>query len=383
MTAECPAWLRVSRQAKVRRFIINKERAQVVEQIFKMSAAGMGQYQIVAFLNGHEVPTFSGKPKWRPGMIGHLLGSQAVIGVFHPCLSVVENGKRRRVPDPLGPIPDYFPAVVTAQLYEQGRRATNGRLRRGTCRTIPAYTSLVPRIGRCAVCGATLHHFQNVGGWAYLRCANARHKECSNRFGFPYQVLERVLLALDDVTEVVQRLSSRRHEPVGADQGGSSEFTPPHREAWRCNFRAAKSDARSSEADRRAFGRRMLIADLRRLLEGVVLHANRNVTLHLRPDPSGCRATCLIGRDGLQGIHVKAAAGMTGFIDRSVLQSVLPAIKTETEISAVVANNPSHLEDVLERTRIIDLPHGDWQAIAPEPMRIAQFVADANMSFGS
>jgi DNA invertase Pin-like site-specific DNA recombinase len=177
ITTECPAWLTLAGKGDARHFIVDRDRARVIRHIFKMAASGMGQYQITRFLNQHGVATFAGSPKWRPGMIGHLLLSQAVVGQFHPCLSIVEDGRRRRVPDLDGPIENYSPVIISNELYAQARIATRGRLRRGRERRVPAYTNLVVRIGRCAVCGAALHHFQNVGGWAYLRCANARHKE--------------------------------------------------------------------------------------------------------------------------------------------------------------------------------------------------------------
>jgi DNA invertase Pin-like site-specific DNA recombinase len=189
ITAECPSWLTVAKKRGVRRFVVNQDRARIIEHIFQMVVSGMGQPQITRFLNQHMVATFSGKPKWRPGMIAHLLANQAVVGRFHPCLSVVKDGKRRRMPDPEGPIENYFPAIISQELFEQARLATGCRRSHRGERRIPAYSNLVVRIGRCAVCGAALHHEQSSGGWAYLRCSDAHDKNCSNRFGFPYRQL--------------------------------------------------------------------------------------------------------------------------------------------------------------------------------------------------
>jgi hypothetical protein len=204
ITAECPKWLTLVGKRDTRHFVVDRDRARVIEQIFRMSASGMGQIQITRFLNQHYVPTFTERPRWRHGMIGHLLKSQAVIGLFHPCLSVVKNDRRWRVPDPDGPIGNYFPAIISDELYRKGRLATSGRVAHRGNRRVPAYRNLVARLGRCAVCGGPLHYSGDMGGWTYLRCGGARYKECSNRVGFPYRKLESVLFALDHLTELAQ-----------------------------------------------------------------------------------------------------------------------------------------------------------------------------------
>jgi hypothetical protein len=80
----------------------------------------------------------------------------------------------------------------------------------------------------------------------------------------------------------------------------------------------------------------------------------------------------LIGRDGLRGIQVKAPAGRTGFIDQSVLRGLVAEECNLGDTGASV-NGLANLESVLERTRIIDLPHGDWQAVAPAPSSFGLF----------
>jgi hypothetical protein len=43
---------------------------------------------------------------------------------------------------------------------------------------------------------------------------------------------------------------------------------------------------------------------------------------------------------------------------------------------------PSNLEELAKRIRVSHLPDGDWQAMAPNPMQIAQVVFRAEQALG-
>ena len=304
ITAECPKWLTLVGKGDERHFVVDRDRARVIEQIFKLSASGIGQIQIVAFLNRHHVPTFAGRPKWRFGMVGHLLKSQAVVGRFHPCLSIIKNGRRRRVPDPEGPIDNYFPAIISEELYRRGRLAAANRVAHHGNRKIPAYRNLLRGLGRCAVCGGSLHHSGNTEDWTYLRCSVARHKECSNTCGIPYRKAESALFALHELTDLVQRLLSkhsadaahrRRHAAKAMRHNdGADDYEQElcrieimDREAFFSRIPILRANATCSDAEKRDPARRALIAGFRRFIEGAVLHANRSLTIHMQPDTAG------------------------------------------------------------------------------------------------
>jgi DNA invertase Pin-like site-specific DNA recombinase len=402
ITAECPMWLTLVGKGDKRHFIIDRDRARIIEHIFNMSASGLGQFQITAFLNQHYVPTFTGRPRWRPGMIGHLLKSQAVVGLFHPCLNVVADGKRRRIPDPEGPIKDYFPAIISDELYKQGRLATTRRLAHRGNRKIPAYLNLVVRIGRCAICGGALHHSGVTGAWTYLRCGAARYKECSNRFGFPYRKLESVLFALDELTKLGKRLtpdgsdgirshdrttrSIRRERKLSGDEQEAHRIEVIDREAFFARLPALRSSAGSSEAEERDSARRALIVEFRRLIAAVVLHSNRTLTIHMRPDAAGYHVVYILDYDGIQGAQVRAPYGTTGLIDRSVLVGLVRPVRsganTRSGAYAESVWQSSNLDELIKRTRIVHSQDGDWQAMAPDPMQIAQVIGRAEQALG-
>jgi DNA invertase Pin-like site-specific DNA recombinase len=352
ITAECPRWLTLVKRRGVRRFVVNDDRARVVTRIFEMAAGGSGQVLISRYLNEHNVATFSGKPRWRPSIVSHLLASQAVLGRFHPRLSTVEGGRRRRVPDPEGPIENYFPAIVSEALFERARHGTNSRFIQWGRRDNPAYGNLIARLGRCAVCGGSLYHTKSARVWSYLRCSNAHDKDCSNRFGFPYARLEAVLLALDGLMALVSRLKPDRC-------GAAQEAIPSH-------FKTLTAKAVAPDVTERTLARRELIALFRKLIQAVVLHPGREVTVHLQPDNTGCRIVFAMGRDGILGVHVKMPEGTTGFIDRSVL--------VHASHSATLGREATLVEQAASRTQVVLEANGDWRAVAVPTVQIAELV---------
>lgn len=323
ITSECPKWLTLVGKGDERRFVANSNRVSVIERVFKMAASGQGQWQIVRYLNQHKVSTFSGAPKWRPGMLAHLLASRALLGEFQPHLTAIENGRRRRTIDPDGPIENYFPAVISRELYEKARLSLRSRTIRKGPRRVPAYSNLISRLGRCAFCGAALHLFQSTGGWAYLRCADALQRECTNRQGYPYRKLEVVLFALDELTEIVARLASHELTSTGRPEDQTSKESQrmdrAERKAFLARFKIAKAGAESPDLKERDLNRRALVSEFRRLIDGVVMHAERTMTIHFKPDLAGIRVVYVLDRDGILGIQRKAPNGTTAWIDRSLL----------------------------------------------------------------
>jgi len=403
ITAECPRWLTLVGKGEGRHFVVDRDRARVIEQIYKMAATGIGAIEIARFLNDHDVPTVSGRPRWRAGMVIHLLRSQAVIGRFHPCLSVIKNGRRWRVPDPAGPIEGYFPAVISEELYRKGRLATGGRTAHHGNRHIPAYRNLVARLGHCAVCGGSLHHSGSGGaGWAYLRCAGARYRECSNLHGVPYRTVQSVLLALDRLTEVVHRLVSadfsdpvhprRRVTRVAHDNSTVVDYEQQvrriellERKAFFRRFPLLAADAEHADAEQRDPARRALIAGLRRFIEGVVLHADRSLTIHMQPDPEGYRVVYILDSDGIQGAQVRAPEGKTGIVSRSVLIGLVRPVRPGYNTSNVT-KEPSweacDLDLLLKRIRLVHSPDGDWHALTADPLQMAEIVGRAERTLG-
>jgi DNA invertase Pin-like site-specific DNA recombinase len=117
LTSRCPTWLTLAEDRKS--FIPVTERVAVINRIYTMAAAGMGQLVIARTLNRENVPTFRGATRWHISSVKKILDSRSLIGEFQPGKMV--EGKRQL----LDPVPDYYPTVVPIELF-----ATVQRIRR-------------------------------------------------------------------------------------------------------------------------------------------------------------------------------------------------------------------------------------------------------------
>jgi len=116
ITANCPAWLKLS--ADKTKFDVLPSRAALINRIFEDSAAGLGLYSIARRLNETQTPPFGPSNGWHTSSVEKILASRAVLGEFQPHRLV--NGKR--VPEG-EPIKDYFPPIVSEQLYYRAQNA--------------------------------------------------------------------------------------------------------------------------------------------------------------------------------------------------------------------------------------------------------------------
>jgi hypothetical protein len=183
VTAQCPAWLKLSGDR--RSFKVIPEVAQVVNWIFRLKLEGKGAGEIERILNaGKDIwrppPRGAGKKfsgGWRRGYINAILTNRAVIGELTLHRRDKENGKTVRTPEG-DPIPDYYPAIVDRDLFNQVQaiirhnRETSGR---AGGRPGPI-NNLFSHIARCAYCGGPMAY---VGkgkppNGKYLVCDTAR-----------------------------------------------------------------------------------------------------------------------------------------------------------------------------------------------------------------
>jgi DNA invertase Pin-like site-specific DNA recombinase len=209
LTARCPAWLELPHLPRrgekergfiptERKFTKNKQRCRIVEKIFKYSAAGFGNYLIVTKLNNANIAPFGGGKGWAVSSIAQILNNRAVLGEFQPCHMV--NGKR----EPIGePIKDYYPPIISADLFERAHYSRDQRKFQGEKRGRPYggrkgsgvgqhMSNLLSGLIKCAYCGSPVHYINKGTGYTYLFCHNARHGNgCVVRVGWRYHDFER------------------------------------------------------------------------------------------------------------------------------------------------------------------------------------------------
>lgn len=239
LTALGPAWLRLSDDK--RHFETIPERAAVLPMIFQMKAEGVGLESIARRLNALDVwkPQGPRNPTggWRKSYVEKILHTRAVIGEFQA--HKMKDGKR--VPDG-EPIPDYFPAVVEQELFNQVQAIFARRA------ALPGHGGGVNRrvanlfgggLARCARCDATMVYV-NKGptprGGEYLQCDKARRGlGCANKKLIRYGWLEPLLLhftkgleptmLLPDAEERKAREVAARHARQQAMDGEHSQVS--------------------------------------------------------------------------------------------------------------------------------------------------------------
>jgi DNA invertase Pin-like site-specific DNA recombinase len=126
----CPAWVEVIGQTKDARsridnpgtYRLRADAARTVRSIFAMSAAGLGVLRIVGRLIRDKVQPI-GRTGWNRSYIHKMLADRAALGEYQPHK---RRGGWRRIPDG-EPIPNYFPAVVSEEVFHAAQRARTGR----------------------------------------------------------------------------------------------------------------------------------------------------------------------------------------------------------------------------------------------------------------
>ncbi len=172
MTKWCPAWLQLS--ADRQNYALIPERVEIVRKIFEETASGVGMFVIAGRLNKLKVDSFGGPNGWHQSYIAKILGNRAALGEFQPHTKI--DGKRVADGEP---IPGYFPAIITEELffqaqYSKSQRKVGGS---GAGRKGPGYTNLFTGIARCAYCRSIMA-YENKGvgpkGGTYLVCDDAQ-----------------------------------------------------------------------------------------------------------------------------------------------------------------------------------------------------------------
>ena len=197
MTRRAPAWLQVVGDPAT--FIPIPERAAVVRRIFEETVAGYGKHHIARNLNLQNVPTFGRADGWHASSIQKVLRNPAVIGELHPARKA--RGAKRMMTGEI--VPDYYPAVVDADLHRRALAAIADRSRKFTGRG-RQLVNLFSGLATCGGCGSRMtfrgkgRKQRADGTWVnedYLVCDGyQRGKGCTNSVHFNYAVWEEGIL---------------------------------------------------------------------------------------------------------------------------------------------------------------------------------------------
>lgn len=171
LTKLSPGWVRLRDDRSG--FDLIPERAAIVRRIFEMALAGKGQQTIAETLNREGVPVFGRGKHWHRSYIKKILGNPAVIGQFTPHHMEIINGKRVRVATE--PVEDYFPQVVSREVFEQVSSLASGRA--APTKTEGAIANILAGLAKCPQCDSTMTRINKggkKGGQPYLVCTRAK-----------------------------------------------------------------------------------------------------------------------------------------------------------------------------------------------------------------
>jgi DNA invertase Pin-like site-specific DNA recombinase len=201
LTAKAPSWLTMTPDRKG--WIVDEDKAEIVRDIYLLSAEGRGSPWICRTLNDRKVPSFGGIT-WQISTVNLLLRQPSVEGDYVPGFS---NTKKDKTTIMGGRKIGYYPRIVPAKLVEEARaafasrkQATGGRYRTGVANL---FTGLL----KCAHCDGQMSMKQNSDPTPQrqLQCAGAiQHRGCDNKAAWNYRrfeaaaIREVLHLAMDD-----------------------------------------------------------------------------------------------------------------------------------------------------------------------------------------
>ena len=113
-TAQVPGWVKVTPAG----LELIPERAQVVKSIFDLSANGYGLTAITVKLIADKIPSFGKSDGWKRSYVAAILRDRRAAGEFQP--------RRERKPDG-APVPNYYPAVVSEDVFHAARAGADAR----------------------------------------------------------------------------------------------------------------------------------------------------------------------------------------------------------------------------------------------------------------
>jgi DNA invertase Pin-like site-specific DNA recombinase len=179
-TRRLPAWIRWNEDANA--FELIPERARVVQEMFELAEAGFGKDAIARSLNAKGVQPFGKAKFWHRSYVEKVLTNPSCSGTFVPKVREYIDGKQIRKPEE--PIKNYFPAVVSEEIFSNQAVLSHTKAPRGR-HANGAISSIFQGLGTCGLCGSSFVRVSK-GKYVYLVCSKASAKGGCEYRSIPY-----------------------------------------------------------------------------------------------------------------------------------------------------------------------------------------------------
>lgn len=200
-----PSWITPTKVAKGEYVYALNEKADTIRWIFEQSADGVGFDKIARMLNDKAIPTLRpSKRGWWYTNVAKVVESRSAIGEYQSLAE--DKGKYLPKGDP---IPGYYPAVVTNDLWLRAQKIAHRNRKGGRAGT--RFSNLFDGLASCNHCQSPMymqnnsrsgHQFQYLvcsANWRKLKSPDGTLVCQHGTFRFRYKQAEQ--LVLDNVAE--------------------------------------------------------------------------------------------------------------------------------------------------------------------------------------
>lgn len=175
LTSMGPAWLKHNKVAK--KWEVVREKAEIVQRIFTMSASGYGSPTIAEKLNEEGVPRMGRAEFWTASLVARLLENRAVMGEYTPKKAADKTPKA-----------EYYPPIVEPDLFYKVQEGIKSRHKSGGPKGQRVSNLLT---GRCyCECGSVMRFVSSTANAVYLQCVKAYSNAGCDAPRMPYNAFE-------------------------------------------------------------------------------------------------------------------------------------------------------------------------------------------------
>ena len=180
-TRTLPLWL----EKTEKEIIINEEKLQAIQLIFRLCIENNGYMRIATHLNTNNINRLDGSDgPWTLDIVKRLLFNRALLGEYQPRKTVEIEGRARPiyVPNEEESIKNVYPAVIDEDTFNAAHNGLKTRKNKGGGRRADM-PNLFVKLLKCEECGGSIKYQKHHNGYKqynYLKCFNSLYGHCTS-----------------------------------------------------------------------------------------------------------------------------------------------------------------------------------------------------------